>query len=230
MTTRVSLHTLGCRLNHSESESLSHQLSQQGYQIVPNDAEADLCIVNTCTVTGASDSKNRQLIRSLHRRMPQARIAVTGCQAQMEPEAMAALPGVDLVVGNEAKHQIVNWLPLLDEAQTPPQIVHNKIRRLPFSQPLPLAEEAKAEQLQGPTRGQLKVQDGCDFMCSFCIIPFARGRSRHREFNNLCAEAEQQVASGIQEIVLTGVNLGTCLLYTSPSPRDATLSRMPSSA
>ena len=91
MTTRVSLHTLGCRLNHSESESLEHQLSQQGYQIVPEDADADLCIVNTCTVTGASDSKNRQLIRSLHRRMPQAQIAVTGCQAQMEPEAMADL-------------------------------------------------------------------------------------------------------------------------------------------
>ena len=213
MTTRVSLHTLGCRLNHSESESLSHQLSQQGYQIVPNDAEADLCIVNTCTVTGASDSKNRQLIRSLHRRMPQARITVTGCQAQMEPEAIATLPGVDLVVGNEAKHQIANWLPLLDEAQASPQIVHNKIRRLPFSLPLPFAEEGKAEQLQGPTRGQLKVQDGCDFMCSFCIIPFARGRSRHREFNNLCAEAEQQVAAGIQEIVLTGVNLGTYDLH-----------------
>ena len=89
--------------------------------------------------------------------MPQARITVTGCQAQMEPEAIATLPGVDLVVGNEAKHQIANWLPLLNEAQTSPQIVHNKIRRLPFSLPLPLAEEAKAEQLQGPTRGQLKV-------------------------------------------------------------------------
>jgi threonylcarbamoyladenosine tRNA methylthiotransferase MtaB len=100
-------------------------------------------------------------------------------------------------------------LPLLDEAQTSPQIVHDKIRRLPFSLPLPLAEEGKAERQLGPTRGQLKVQDGCDFMCSFCIIPFARGRSRHREFDNLCAEAEQQVASGIQEIVLTGVNLGT---------------------
>ncbi|MBT6729115.1 MAG: tRNA (N(6)-L-threonylcarbamoyladenosine(37)-C(2))-methylthiotransferase MtaB [Deltaproteobacteria bacterium] len=209
MTTRVSLHTLGCRLNHSESENLGQQLSQQGYQIVPEDAEADLCIVNTCTVTGASDSKNRQLIRSLHRRMPQAQIAVTGCQAQMEPEAMADLPGVGLVVGNEAKHQIANWLPLLDEAQEFPKIVHNKIRRLPFSLPLPLAEEGKAERPLGPTRGQLKVQDGCDFMCSFCIIPFARGRSRHREFDNLCTEAEQQVASGIQEIVLTGVNLGT---------------------
>ena len=209
MTTRVSLYTLGCRLNHSESESLSHQLRQQGYQIVPDDAEADICIVNTCTVTGASDSKNRQLIRSLHRRMPQAHIAVTGCQAQMEPEAMAALPGVSLVVGNEAKHQIVNWLPQLKESQEYPKVVHNKIQRLPFSLPLPLTEEGKEERLQGLTRGQLKVQDGCDFMCSFCVIPFARGRSRHREFDNLCAEAEQQVASGIQEIVLTGVNLGT---------------------
>ena len=200
MTTRVSLYTLGCRLNHSESESLSHQLRQQGYQIVPDDAEADICIVNTCTVTGASDSKNRQLIRSLHRRMPRAHIAVTGCQAQMEPEAMAALPGVSLVVGNEAKHQIVNWLPQLKESQEYPKVVHNKIQRLPFSLPLPLTEEGKEERLQGLTRGQLKVQDGCDFMCSFCVIPFARGRSRHREFDNLCAEA--------------------CLLYTSPSPRD----------
>jgi threonylcarbamoyladenosine tRNA methylthiotransferase MtaB len=127
----------------------------------------------------------------------------------MEPQAMADLPGVGLVIGNEGKHEIANWLPLLDESQESPRIVHNKIRRLPFSLPLPLAEEGKEKSLPGPTRGQLKVQDGCDFMCTFCIIPFARGRSRYRDFDNLCAEAEQQIASGVKEIVLTGVNLGT---------------------
>lgn len=211
MTTRVSLHTLGCRLNHAESEGLQQQLSSQGCQIVSEDQEADLCIVNTCTVTGPSDAKNRQLIRALHRRWPQARIVVTGCYAQMEPEAIAELPGVQLVVGNEAKQAVAEWLPPLLLEEHSPRILNPKLRRTPFSLPLsfpPLASEMRHTP-ETSTRGQLKIQDGCDFMCSFCIIPFARGRSRHRDYANLCAEAEQQVAHGIQELVLTGVNLGT---------------------
>ncbi len=209
MTTRVSLHTLGCRLNHAETEALRHQLASEGYHIVPEDADADLCVVNTCTVTEHSDAKNRQLIRGLHRRNPHARIAVTGCYAQMQPHAIAALEGVGLVVGNEEKSNLPQWLRQLHAGSAATQLIHDKIKRQSFAVPL-LAAPAPTEAAVGlPTRGQLKVQDGCDFMCSFCIIPFARGRSRYREFENLCAEARQQVQRGVRELVLTGVNVGT---------------------
>jgi threonylcarbamoyladenosine tRNA methylthiotransferase MtaB len=266
---RVSFHTLGCRLNQSETDVLARCFEQQGYKVVPETEAADICVINTCTVTEHSDAKNRHAIRTLHRLNPEAMITVVGCYAQINPQAIARIDGVQLVIGNEEKMRITDYLEQVDPAG-PPLIVRPKINKNTFSAPvvphpfsLPtynkpdlansqhqLTEErhiysSKAEDIKfklkekdeghssqsiiasphtkpaesllnfenasllQKTRASLKIQDGCDFMCSFCIIPFARGRSRYREFENLQEEATMLVKEGAREIVITGVNVGT---------------------
>ena len=234
MKKRVSFHTLGCRLNQSETESLMRNFKQNGYAVVTETEQSDVCVVNTCTVTEHSDAKNRQLIRRLHRQNPEAIIAVTGCYAQMDPSAVAGIEGVSLVIGNQEKMQITEYLRNLD-INNSPLIVRPKISRKPFVTPTfsqvqtsqkKISEnlrEVKAQDLKienheqelvrevelKNTRAMLKIQDGCDFMCTFCIIPFARGRSRNREFSNLQDEARLLISEGVREIVITGVNIGT---------------------
>ena len=131
MKKRVSFHTLGCRLNQSETESLMRNFKQNGYAVVPETEQADVCVVNTCTVTEHSDAKNRQLIRRLHRQNPEAIIAVTGCYAQMDPSAVAGIEGVSLVIGNQEKMRITEYLSNLDIYNSP-LIVRPKISRKPF--------------------------------------------------------------------------------------------------
>jgi len=234
MKTRVSFHTLGCRLNQSETDSLMRNFIQNGYAVVRETEHADVCVVNTCTVTEQSDAKNRQLIRRLRRKNPEAIIAVTGCYAQMDSNAVADIEGVRLVVGNQQKMNITEYLRDLDIKKSP-LIVRPKISRKPFIIP-PFSKyqtfknnfsedhiNSDTQVLKNESYGQgmlskvrikntraiLKIQDGCDFMCSFCIIPFSRGRSRFREFTNLKDEAKHIVGQGIREIVITGVNIGT---------------------
>ena len=234
MKKRVSFHTLGCRLNQSETDSLMRNFKQNGYAVVPESEHADICVVNTCTVTEHSDAKNRQLIRRLHRQNPEAIIAVTGCYAQMDSNAVASIEGVRLVVGNQDKMKITEYLKKLD-INNYPLIVRPKISRKTFvtnsfSKKQTFENnfsedhrDTKKQELNNETSGQrhlreagikntramIKIQDGCDFMCSFCIIPFARGRSRFREFSNLQNEARLLISEGVREIVITGVNIGT---------------------
>ncbi|MBC8259369.1 MAG: tRNA (N(6)-L-threonylcarbamoyladenosine(37)-C(2))-methylthiotransferase MtaB [SAR324 cluster bacterium] len=232
---RVSFHTIGCRLNQSETETLSRSFEQQGYTVVAETAQAEVCVINTCTVTEPSDAKNRQLIRTLHRKNPAAAIAVVGCYAQINPEEIAAIEGVNLVIGSAEKMQITDYLSQIDSHKSP-IIVRPKINKSTFTNPviphstayitkstkyqalkLGQADNSTASEpqqicdsmSQQNTRASLKIQDGCDFMCSFCIIPFARGRSRYREFQNLQEEARMLLDEGVQEIVITGVNVGT---------------------
>ncbi len=214
---RVSFQTLGCRLNQSETEVLARSLVQQGWQVVSEEEPADLCVVNTCTVTEHSDAKNRQAIRALKRKNPDAAVAVVGCYAQMAPDEVAAIEGVQLVIGNAEKLRLGEFLPEA-LAQETPLVVKEKISRKAFAAPVvPLLPEVAPEAplRQQPagvfrTRASLKVQDGCDFMCSFCIIPFARGRSRSRDFANLQEEARLLVEQEqVRELILTGVNVGT---------------------
>ncbi len=212
---RVSFQTLGCRLNQSETEVLARSLVQQGWQVVPEAEPADLCVVNTCTVTEHSDAKNRQAIRALKRRNPGAAVAVVGCYAQMAPDEVAAIDGVQLVIGNADKLRLSEFLPQA-LAQEAPLVVKEKIARHTFEAPVvPLLAEGPEPSRSGGagvfrTRASLKVQDGCDFMCSFCIIPFARGRSRSRDFGNLQEEARLLVEQEqVRELILTGVNVGT---------------------
>ena len=201
-TKRVAVHTLGCRLNQAETALIAHGFERQGYTVVNEDESPDVCVVNTCTVTEQSSAKSRQIIRSLSRQNPDAQIAVAGCYAQIEPEIVSELEGVAFVIGNEAKLNIAEYLessPKQDSAQ----IIRPKLQKRSFSHPF------SAPPFTQQTRFQLKIQDGCNFMCSFCIIPFARGRSRYREFEDIRQESRLAVQAGVQEIVITGVNIGT---------------------
>jgi len=197
---RASVHTLGCRLNQSESALLVERLEAEGYAIVPFGEPADLGIINTCTVTGEADAKSRQLVRSFIRKNPGAYTAVIGCYSQMGYKALADIEGVDLIVGNQEKLNVLDYMAAgKNEA---PLIVRDRIERDDFT--MEIVGRAPVTR-----RANLKIQDGCDFMCSFCIIPFARGRARSRAMDNLLDDARQLLERGAKEFVLTGVNVGT---------------------
>ncbi len=198
---RAAIHTLGCRLNQAESGLLAEQLAGAGYEMVPFGDRADLGVIHTCTVTREADAKSRQMVRQFIRANPGARTVVIGCYAQREAEALARLEGVDLVLGNAEKMHLLRHLAALDAGRGP-HVLDARPARAPFTVPWPQDGPAVTRRMN------LKIQDGCDFMCSFCIIPFARGRSRPRRFDDLTAEAASLVRRGALELVLTGVNVG----------------------
>ena len=195
----VKFETLGCKLNFSETATLGKLLSESGYPTATADEVPGICVVNTCSVTELADKKGRQHIRSLIKRYPDALIIVTGCYAQLKPTTLAAIPGVHIVLGNEQKLDIVRYVDRWF-AQHQPQVSvtpHNDIRR--FSPSCECGDR---------TRYFLKVQDGCDYFCSYCTIPMARGRSRSGTIESLVAQAREVAAAGGKEIVITGVNIG----------------------
>lgn len=196
----VAFHTLGCRLNQSETAVLSQAFLDAGYSINDSEENADVCVVNTCTVTGVSDSKCRNSIRRLIKKNPQARVAVIGCYAESGFKALSDIEGVDLVIGNQEKLNLLHYLP--EEKLESTRLVKDKITKEPFT-------IESIGQSTSRARTSLKIQDGCDFTCSFCIIPRVRGRARGRVFENLMDEARILVEQGFKELVLTGVNLGT---------------------
>ncbi|MEE8394546.1 MAG: tRNA (N(6)-L-threonylcarbamoyladenosine(37)-C(2))-methylthiotransferase MtaB [bacterium] len=198
---RAALRTLGCRLNQTETEALRRGLEAAGYRIVSWGEPAELCVLNSCTVTESADAKTRRALRGARRVNPRARLALVGCFAQTQGRWAAELGLADIVVGNGKKMALPSLLEGL-AAGAGPLVVTPPISREPLTHPT-LAD------LRGPTRAALKVQDGCDFMCTFCIIPTARGRARPRKLANLLAEAEAMAEAGVREVVLTGVNLGT---------------------
>ncbi len=187
-------YTLGCKLNFAETSTIQKQLEVVGVETAKSGEAADICIVNTCSVTEVADSKSRQAISRLHRKHPEARIIVTGCYAQLHPEKIAALEGVSIVIGKEELRNNVITL-LQDNIQTKEE--NPKVQ--PF---VPAC--ARGER----TRFFLKVQDGCDYFCTYCTIPFARGRSRNGSIASLVKQAEEAAQQGGKEIVLTGVNIG----------------------
>ena len=197
---RAALHTLGCRLNQSETLIIRQRLTAAGFEIVPFNGPADLGIINTCTVTNLADAKSRQAIRSFIRRNPEAFTAVVGCYSESGASAIASIPGVDLIIGNQDKLSVLDYI---DGPKNPePVIIRERINRDDFS-------IRQIGDLPYNKRANLKIQDGCDFMCDFFIIPFVRGRARAREFDNLRQEAESLADRGVRELVLTGVNIGT---------------------
>ncbi|MFP4501176.1 MAG: tRNA (N(6)-L-threonylcarbamoyladenosine(37)-C(2))-methylthiotransferase MtaB [Candidatus Hydrogenedentota bacterium] len=198
---RASVHTLGCRLNQSESALLMEKIAAAGYELVPFGEPADLGIIHTCTVTREADAKSRKLVRQFIRKNPGAYTAVIGCYAQMGAGALAEIEGVDLIVGNQEKLNVLDYVAA--GKNHAPLIVRDRFLRDDFTIELATDDRPLTR------RANLKVQDGCDFMCSFCIIPFARGRARSRSLDNLREEAAQLVARGAKELVLTGVNVGT---------------------
>lgn len=196
---RVNFHTLGCKLNFSESSTLARQFEQGGFERVAPDALADICVINSCSVTEHADKKCRNLIRKLHRRNPQAIIAVTGCYAQLKPQEIAAIEGVDLVLSNNDKGELFRRVAELS----------GKGRAQVFSCDTDSLTSFFAAFSSGDrTRAFLKVQDGCDYCCSYCTIHYARGASRNIPIADVVAEARQIAAGGQREIVITGINTG----------------------
>jgi len=198
---KASFYTLGCRLNQAETSLISNTFKEKGYEIVDYGQPTDVCVINTCTVTEQADAKCRQLVRQVLKRSPDAFVAVVGCYSQMGAEEIKQIDGVDLIVGTEEKMQVSDYIDIPQKLPEP--VVRNgKINRTSFT-------IGSVGNYEHATRANLKIQDGCDFMCSFCIIPFARGRGRSRAFWDIQREAIQLVERGHQELVLSGVNLGT---------------------
>jgi threonylcarbamoyladenosine tRNA methylthiotransferase MtaB len=197
---RASLHTIGCRLNQAETALLGDQLRSRGYDLVEFGRPADLVVLNTCSVTDNAESDCRHLIRKIRRAAPDAFVAVTGCYAQTGADVLQQMEGIDLIVGTQYKMDLPRYLTSL-ERRPAPEVLHTRtVSRDDFT-------------IEGvgdyeSTRANLKVQDGCNFMCSFCIIPFSRGHERSRRPDDLLREAEGLVARGHRELVVTGVNVG----------------------
>jgi threonylcarbamoyladenosine tRNA methylthiotransferase MtaB len=199
---RISLHTLGCRLNQAETAVLAASLQLRGYKIVPYGEAAELVVLNSCSVTAEAENECRRQVRSIMRRNPATLITVTGCYAQVGVKTLRQLPGVDLIVGTEDKQRIPE---LLDQETTKRQTTH-VVRNRPGKDNF---VQANAGLYLGQTRANLKIQDGCDVGCSFCIIPQTRGRARSRQFADVLREATALLDQGHRELVITGVNLGS---------------------
>ena len=209
---RAARHTLGCRLDQAETEAIRSNLEAAGYRIVPWGEEAEVFVLNSCTVTAHSDAKSRQALGAMRRRYPEAKLALVGCYAQTDGARLAEWGVADLIVGNGAKLRVADFLSGLERGARP-QVVRPRVVRPPLGR-RPFRMEAFALPAD-TTRAALKVQDGCDFMCTFCIIPTSRGRARPRELADLLAEAEALAAAGTKELVLTGVNIGTATFATA---------------
>ena len=196
----VAFHTLGCKLNYAETSSVRRLFEQDGYAVVPYDAEADIYVLNTCSVTQNADRDCRKSVRQVHRQNPQARVVVMGCYAQLKPKEIANIKGVDLVLGAAEKFNILEYIHSLDGVLDQGTVHAGEIQEANIFTP--------AYSFGDRTRSFLKVQDGCDYKCTFCTIPQARGKSRSAEISQIVAQAKEIGLSGKKEIVLTGVNIG----------------------
>lgn len=199
--TRVAFATLGCRVNQVDTREIQGRLEARGCETVPFDAPADVVVVNTCTVTSRADFSDRQLIRRAIRANPSARIVVTGCWAQTDPTAVAAIPGVDLVVGAAERHRIGELIEGLAKAPRPRLVVGD------LAQGVSMAAAPRAR-IATRSRAFVKIQDGCQHRCAFCIVPFARGASRSREPKVVVDQVRALVEAGHPEVVLTGIDMG----------------------
>lgn len=199
MNKKVAFYTLGCKLNFSETSAIGRQFTDAGFEIVQFTDQADVYLINTCSVTDHADKKCRKVVSEALKFSPDAFIAIVGCYAQLKPAEIAQIPGVDVVLGAAEKFRIVEYIS--DLSKNPETRIYN--------QPIEEAREFISSFSYGQrTRSFLKVQDGCDYTCSFCTIPLARGSSRSDTIEHVLEQAGEIAASGVKEIVLTGVNLG----------------------
>jgi len=196
---KVAFHTLGCKLNFAETSAIGKKMKEEGFVKAKTGEQADVCIINTCSVTDVADRKCRQAISRLNRTHPEAIMVVTGCYAQLKPEEIAAIPGVDLVLGANEKFSILEHLRNL-KPDHQVEVHHSGIKKVKEFKPSVSRDDR--------TRYFLKVQDGCDYYCTYCTIPLARGRSRNADIAQTVAMAEEVIREGAREIVLTGVNIG----------------------
>ncbi len=199
MQKTVAVHTLGCKLNFSESSAITRLMEQDGFVKKDFDELADVYVINTCSVTDNADKECRQLVRRIQRKSPESMVVITGCYAQLKPEEIAAIDGVDLVLGASEKFNITHHLQQLTKGDA------TKICSCDIEDANDFHSSFSVKER---TRSFLKVQDGCDYSCSFCTIPLARGKSRSDSIENVLANVMELANSGVKEIVLTGINLG----------------------
>jgi threonylcarbamoyladenosine tRNA methylthiotransferase MtaB len=196
---KVAFHTLGCKLNFAETSTLSRSFPEDEFEKVPASSKADIYVINTCSVTDSADRKCRQAIKKFINLSPGSFIAVVGCYAQLNPKEISSIPGVDLVLGTNEKFDIAGYLTSIEKK--PVAEIHSCeiINSAGFKQAYSVGDR---------TRSFLKVQDGCDYGCSYCTVPLARGKSRNPDISSIVAEAQKISENGVKEIVITGVNIG----------------------
>ena len=197
----VAFHTLGCKVNHYETEAIWQLFKNDGYDRVEFEARADVYVINTCTVTNTGDKKSRQVIRRAIRSNPDAVICVTGCYAQTSPAEIMAIPGVDVVVGTQDRVKMLEYIEQFKQERQPINGVGNIMKNRVY-------EELDVPVFTDRTRASLKIQEGCNNFCTFCIIPWARGLMRSRDPQEVIRQAQQLVDAGYKEIVLTGIHTG----------------------
>ncbi|WP_392453916.1 tRNA (N(6)-L-threonylcarbamoyladenosine(37)-C(2))-methylthiotransferase MtaB [Chryseomicrobium aureum] len=197
----VAFHTLGCKVNHYETEAIWQLFKEQNYERTEFDKQSDVYVINTCTVTNTGDKKSRQVIRRAIRQNPDAVICVTGCYAQTSPAEIMAIPGVDIVVGTQDRRKMLDYIEQYKVERQPINAVGNIMKNRVY-------EELDVPNFTDRTRASLKIQEGCNNFCTFCIIPWARGLMRSRDPEEVVNQAKQLVAAGYKEIVLTGIHTG----------------------
>lgn len=197
----VAFHTLGCKVNHYETEAIWQLFKENDYERVDFETNADVFIINTCTVTNTGDKKSRQVIRRAIRKNPDAVVCVTGCYAQTSPAEIMAIPGVDIVVGTQDRHKLISYIEDYKQSRKPINGVGNIMKNRKY-------EELEVPYFTDRTRASLKIQEGCNNFCTFCIIPWARGLMRSRDPEQVVSQATTLVNSGYKEIVLTGIHTG----------------------
>lgn len=197
----VAFHTLGCKVNHYETEAIWQLFQSEGYEKTEFTQTSDVYVINTCTVTNTGDKKSRQVIRRAVRKNPDAVVCVTGCYAQTSPAEIMAIPGVDIVVGTQDRHKLLDYIKQYQEERQPINGVGNIMKARVY-------EELDVPSFTDRTRASLKIQEGCNNFCTFCIIPWARGLLRSRKPEDVLSQAKQLVEAGYKEIVLTGIHTG----------------------
>ncbi|HEY4548751.1 MAG TPA: tRNA (N(6)-L-threonylcarbamoyladenosine(37)-C(2))-methylthiotransferase MtaB [Bacillus sp. (in: firmicutes)] len=197
----VAFHTLGCKVNHYETEAIWQIFKQEGYERVDFEGRSDVYIINTCTVTNTGDKKSRQVIRRAIRKNPDAVVCVTGCYAQTSPAEIMAIPGVDIVIGTQNRIKMLSYIEQYKKERQPINAVGNIMKSRVY-------EELDVPSFTDRTRASLKIQEGCNNFCTFCIIPWARGLMRSRDPKEVIHQAQQLVDAGYKEIVLTGIHTG----------------------
>ena len=222
---KAAFYTLGCKVNQYETEAIREQFRQAGYEIVQEDGPADVYVVNTCTVTNMADRKSRQFIRKAHKQNPDAVIAVTGCYAEMDKDAVSAIEGVSIVTGTDGKSCILEKVEKMLKEKGSSDVEVKPYEELDRYEELGIITE-----MEGRTRAFIKIEEGCDRFCSYCIIPFARGKVRSRSRDEIVEEVTGLVSRGYREIVLTGINTalyGTDLGYGGIAPLIEALDNVP---
>ncbi len=196
---RAALHSLGCKVNSYETEAMQEILAEHGYEIVPFEEKADVYLINTCSVTNMADRKSRQMLHRAKKRNPDALVIAAGCYVQSAGEELLRDLAVDILIGNNEKEKLLNILKEWEESHAASHI-HDMSHEKHY-------EELSRRKTSGHTRAYLKIQDGCDQFCSYCIIPYTRGRVRSRQFSDILSEVEILAGNGYQEVVLTGIHL-----------------------